>query len=236
MWGQIIGAVAGSLISGNASKKAASQQAEAAQYAAELQAQQVEKARALLNPYVQGGNAAQNQYLQQLGLARGEDGQYTKAIGADGKPIDPYSQFAESDNYKQLLDYGNRNILAQAGATGGLRGGNTQALLAQSAPSLLSQLYQQRLANLSPLISVGQNAASNSANIGQNGANNIGSLAVNQGNNEAGYSLLQGKQYGSLISGLGSNTAFTNKIDDWLKPNPIGTGKGQYNPPIDAFG
>ena len=100
-----------------------------------------------------------------------------------------------------MLQQGNDNILSNASATGGLRGGNTQAALGQFAPALLSQLLQQQYANLGGLTSIGQSSAAGVGNAGMQTGSNIAQLLQQQGAATAGGQIAQG---GVGASGLGS--------------------------------
>ena len=57
-----------------------------------------------------------------------------------------------------MVQQGQDAILQNASAIGGLRGGNTQAALAQFRPALLSQLIAEQYNRLGGLSSLGQNA------------------------------------------------------------------------------
>lgn len=113
----------------------------------------------------------------------------------------------ESSQFKELTKQAEGAILQNASATGGLRGGNTQAALAQFRPALLNSLIQQQFQNLGGLTSIGQNAAAGVGNAGMQSANSISNLLTQQGAAQAGAALAQGKseaqQWGLLGQGAG---------------------------------
>jgi len=98
---------------------------------------------------------------------------------------------------------GENAILQNASATGGLRGGNVQAALAQFRPALLSSLIEQQYGRLGGLTAIGQNAAAGVGNAGMSTGTNIATLLGRQGQAEAGGIL--GQQ--SALTG-GINKAF----------------------------
>lgn len=65
------------------------------------------------------------------------------------------NQLQASPQYQSMLAQGEQSILANAAATGGVRGGNTQAMLAQFRPQLLSSLINQQYERLGGLTGLG---------------------------------------------------------------------------------
>lgn len=198
-WGMV--AVAGATLVGGiyasnqqskAAHNASNAQIGADQSAIGEQQRQFDQVRQLLQPYVGAGNNSLSAQQDLLGL-NGND--------AQGKAI---SALQASPQYTSALAAGNRNILSNASATGGLRGGNTQAALGQYAPTLLSQIIQQQYGNLSGITSLGQNAAAGVGNAGMQTGNNISNLLVGQGNASAGNALSQGNAnagYANAVTG-----------------------------------
>lgn len=95
-------------------------------------------------------------------------------------------------------------ILQNASATGGLRGGNTQAALAQFRPQLLNQLINQRYQNLAGMTSLGQNAAAGTGNAGMQSASNISNLYQQSGAAQAGAALASGQASANMWNSVGS--------------------------------
>ena len=145
-----------------------------------------------LSPYVNAGTGALGAQQNLLGL-NGNSAQQSAISG-----IQNGAQF-------QALEQSGQNaILQNASATGGLRGGNTQAALGQFSPQLLQQLIQQQYSNLGGITSIGQNAAAGVGNAGMANANSISGLLQSQGSAQAGAALARGQANNQLYSSLGS--------------------------------
>jgi hypothetical protein len=146
----------------------------------------------LLSPYVTAGTGALSAQQDLLGL-NGTGAQQTAISGIQSSP-----------QFTALQQSGQNAILANASATGGLRGGNVQSALGQFSPQLLAQMIQQQYSNLGGLTSIGQNAAAGVGNAGQNTANSVTTLLGQQGSAAAGAALASGKADASLYNTLGS--------------------------------
>ena len=125
-----------------------------------------------------------------------------------------------SGQFNQLAQQQENALLQNASATGGLRGGNIQAALAQFRPNLLNQMIQQQYNNLGGITTLGQNAAAMTGNAGQQMANNVSNLFNQQGAAQAGAYLnaanQQGNMFGSIAGGLGAASR------KWGDPTPGG--------------
>lgn len=201
MSGIATAAVAGSVITGY---MASSAQEDAANTAANAQSQssaagiaeqrrQFDAIRELLAPYATAGTGALSAQKDLLGL-NGDAAQQTAIGGIKSGP-----------EFQTLLKQGENSILQNASATGGLRGGNTQRALEQFSPQLLSQLIQQRFANLGGITSIGQNAAAGTGNAGMNSANQITGLLQQQGAAQAGAALASGQAQAQAWGGVGQS-------------------------------
>lgn len=182
--------IGASLIGANQQKKAAQgamgAQTRAAQLGIDEQRAALQQILNNVQPFVNTGNEGLQAQRNLIGLG-GYDMQ-DQAI----------NQLLNSAQYNQLNRAGQDAILQNASATGGLRGGNTQAALAKFSPQLLQQLFQQQFNNLGGLTSMGANALSLDSNARMNAAQNIGNLYIGQGNAQA-----QGLgQIGNINSGL----------------------------------
>jgi len=194
--------VAGSVITGYMASEA---QSDAASTAANAQGQasaatitesrrQFNAIQELLKPYSSVGTSALTGQQDLLGLSGAEAQQ--KAI----------SGIASGPQMAALTQQGENAILQNASATGNLRGGNTQAALAQFRPQLLNQLIQQQYGNLGGLTSIGQNAAARVGNAGQNSSNQIINALGQQGAAQAGAALATGQANANMWGGI-ANTA-----------------------------
>lgn len=180
-WGLVAGAaiaVGGSVYSSSQAKKGAKSAAAAESAASEAgiaeQRRQFDEVQKLLSPYVQAGTPAINQQQELLGL-KGNKAQQALM-----------QSLAKSPEMQAYIQQGENAMLQNASATGGLRGGNMQAALAQFRPQLLNQMINQRFTNLGGLTSIGQASAAGVGNAGMQSANNIGNLLQAQGQAQAG--------------------------------------------------
>jgi hypothetical protein len=152
----------------------------------------------LLAPFVNVGTNAVNAQ----GDLSGINGNTAQQTAIDG--IQNGSQF------QSMLQQGNRNILQNASATGGLRGGNTQSALAQFSPQLLNQLIQQQFSNYGGLTSTGANAAAGVGNASANSTSAINSAMQNTANAQAGAAITNGNTQSNTVQsvlGIGATLA-----------------------------
>jgi hypothetical protein len=199
--GNIVGGITGAKQAGEAAQSAANTQAASADKGIAAQQQALEQLRQTLAPYVGAGTGALGAQQNLLGL---------NGSGAQQTAIDGIQNGAQ---FKSLQAQGNDAILQNASATGGLRGGNTQAALAQFSPNLLNQLIQQQYSNLGGLTSIGQNAAAGTGNAGLQTGANVAQLLQQQGAALAGGQIAQGSvarqgfsdllKIGSTVAGAG---------------------------------
>lgn len=199
-------ALGSSLFFGNKQAKAQTQAADNASAAQERTAQmgieeqrrQFDQVQQLLSPYVNAGTGALAGQQDLLGL-NGAPAQEASILGIQNSP-----------QFGALMQQGEDAILANASATGGLRGGNTQAALGQFRPALLAQLIDQQYARLGGLTSVGQNAAAGTGNAGMQTGNQITQLLGQQGQAKAGAALAQGRAQSQFYNNAAN--AFGNFI------------------------
>lgn len=189
--GAIISGVGGYFAQKAAAEEAAGAQRHASESAIAEQRRQQAEAERLLAPYMQAGQGALGQQQALLGLG-GPEAQ--KAA---------ISQLEQSPQFQALVQQGEEGILQNASATGGLRGGNTQAALAQFRPAMLSQLIQQQMAQLGGLSGMGQQASMGAAGFGQQGTQNVMGQLTAQGQAQAGAAMAQGQGLANLFGGIG---------------------------------
>lgn len=179
---------------------AAQLQSQSAQQGIDEQRRQFDAIQKLLSPYVNAGTGALSGQQDLLGL----NGSAAQQSSIDALKTSP--------QFQALTQQGQDAILANASATGGLRGGNVEASLAQFQPQLLSQLISQQYSRLGDLTSIGQNAAAGTGNAGVQTGNNIATLLGQQGSALAGGALASGRAdaagassiTNSILSGLGA--------------------------------
>jgi hypothetical protein len=177
----------------SAAKKAAGTQAESAQLGIDEQRRQFDLTQKLLGPYAQAGEGALSAQQALIGLAGPE---------AQAEAI---RNIEMSPQFTSMVAQGENAMLQNASATGGLRGGNTQAALAQFRPNLLSGLIQQQYQNLGGLTTTGANAAAGVGSAGMQTGANVSNLLQQQGAATAGGQLAAGQSFlpQAIASGLG---------------------------------
>lgn len=148
-------------------KKAANAQRYAADQSTALNREQLEYIKQIMAPYQQAGQAA----LPAL-------------QGFVNQPADQfnfsYDSYFQSPQYKALIGQQNEQALRAGAATGGIRGGDTQAVLATIAPQLAMQAEDAARQNFS----LNQGARLNQFNqlmgiagLGTGAANQVGNAA-----------------------------------------------------------
>ena len=180
--------IAGGAMSSNAAGKAAGQQAAASQAGIDETRRQFDAMQKLLEPYAQAGVPALQGQQNLLGLG-GAD--------AQGQAI---QQLQSSPMFQQLTRQGEDAILQNASATGGLRGGNTQAALAQFRPNMLNSIIDQQYNRLGGLANMGQNSAAMTGQAGMSAAGSISGLLEQQGAARAGGTLGKANAFGQLLN------------------------------------
>ena len=183
----------GSLISSDAQRSAGNTAADAQSAASQAgiaeQQRQFDAVQKLLAPYVQAGSGALTGQQNLIGL-NGADPQ-AAAIAA----------LRASPQFTSAQQLGERSILSNASATGGLRGGNVQAALAQFSPQLLSQMINDQYSRLGGITSMGQNSAVMQGNAGMQTGNNVTNLLGQIGQAQAGGALSQGRATAGWVNG-----------------------------------
>ncbi len=177
---------------GKAAREAAGLQADAAESGIDEQRRQFDAVQKLMEPYVQAGNSALGGQLDLTGA----NGAASQQASIDA--------LMKSPMFTSAQQLGENRILANASATGGLRGGNVQSALAQFNPALLASTINDQYARLGNLTSLGQNAAAGVGNAGMATGNQVTSLLQQQGAAQAGGALASGQQaaaYGNAITG-----------------------------------
>jgi len=193
--------VAGSVITGamsskaqkSASSEAAGAQTEASAASIAEQRRQFDAVQELLKPYVTAGQGAIEAQQGLLGLA-GPKAQRQAIAGIES-----------SQQFQSMMEQGENAILQNASATGGLRGGNVQATLAQFRPQLLSQLIESQFSKLGNISGLGQASAAGQAAAAQQTGANIGNALTQQGQAAAGAALASGQAQAQMWGNVGSS-------------------------------
>lgn len=237
-WGAVAvagAAVVGSYMSSRAQKSAgnaaAAAQTNAANAGIAEQDKQFTALQQMLAPYVQAGNGSLAAQQNLIGL----NGAQAQQAALTNLQQQPY--------FQSQLQLGQNAILQNASATGGLRGGNTQAALAYFSPSLLAQTVQQQYQNLGGLTAIGQNAAAMTGNAGmQTGFANAG-LLQQAGAANAGAALNNGRAdmnaysgYMSALGAFGGNGGYSSLAKYFGGANSTGGIGASSNDPSTASG
>ena len=227
-----------------ASTQAASTQAAAQEKAIEEQRRQFDSIRQLLQPYInQGAPDITSPYVQ-AGPGALQGMQSLAGLRGAGEQQAAIDQIKQSAQFQELAKQGEQGILQNAAATGGLRGGNVQAALAQFRPALLNQMIENQYGKLAGLTSLGSTSAENllrlgqasaagTAAAGQQSAANIGNLYSQQGAAQAaGLTGAAQAQAGGMIGaanaysqGLGGiSSAVGGGLQNYMLFNALGKG------------
>lgn len=188
--GLIVGgsSLLGGVLQSKAAGKASDIQANASEAGILEQRRQFDAMRELLKPYTEAGLPALAEQQAFLGLQGPE---------AERAAID---RIRKGETFGALSRQGEEALLQNASATGGLRGGNVQAALAQFRPQLLSQLIEQQYSRLGGITSMGQSSAAGTGAAGMDTGINIANLLAAQGAAQAGGAIGSGKAYGSILN------------------------------------
>lgn len=199
--GLIVGGtqLVGGAIQSNAARKAAGAQAASAQAGIDAQYQQFREMQQTLSPYVQSGYGAQLGLVPyaQAGLPAFQQQQAMLGLLGPDAQRQAIAQIESSPEMQAMVQQGENALLQQASATGGLRGGNTQAALAQFRPQVLSSLLNQQYGRLGGIAGTslgvlgdiaqrGQASAAGQAAAGMGMASNVAELLGQQGAARAG--------------------------------------------------
>lgn len=223
-------AVIGAAVVGAGTAMSNAEDAEDAAYAQQQQAQagintqagQFAAIQKLLQPYVSAGDDALRGQRDLVGL---------NGAGAQGTAV---QAIQNNPQFQALVKQGETSILQNASATGGLRGGNTQAALAQFSPAMLSAAINDQYTRLGSLTTLGQNSAVQQANAGQNTSSAITQLLQQQGAAQAGGIMAQGAGMAgaanSISQGIGAYAGLQNRGAGF------GTNYGANTPPSTGWG
>jgi hypothetical protein len=178
--GDVFGGITGAKQAGQAAERGAATQASAAEKGIEEQRRQFDALVELMSPYVAAGVPALTAQQALVGLQGPE---------AEQAAVD---RLTGGSRFQELARQGEEALLQRASATGGLRGGNVQAALAQFRPQLLNQLIEQQYTQLGGLTNIGQASAVRQAAAGQQTGVNLANLLANQGQAIAGGQVARG--------------------------------------------
>ncbi len=172
----------------------------------------------LMAPYVQAGSGAIGRLAPYEQAGQQAFGQQQALIGLQGPAAQQQAIAAleSSPQFQALQQQGENAILQNASATGGLRGGNVQAALAQFRPQVLNSLIEQQYGRLGgiagaglgvtgDLVSLGQASASGQGLAGLESASDIGNLLTGRATNIGNLLTGRASNIGNLLTGQATN-------------------------------
>lgn len=178
--GKLVGGITGATQQAKAAEAAGEIQARASESAIAEQRRQFDILTELLRPYVEAGQPALQQQQALIGL-RGAPEQQAAITTLEQSPF-----------FQSAVRQGEEALLQRASATGGLRGGNIQAALAQFRPQMLESQIAQQYERLGGLATLGQRSAAGQGAAGMETAGSIGNLLAQRGAALAGGQLAGG--------------------------------------------
>lgn len=149
-------------------------------------------------PFIRGGLDA---YQQQLALS---------GVSGPEAQRQAIAQLEQGPQFQALARQGEEAMLQRASATGGLRGGNIQAALAQFRPQMLSDLIKGKMTELGGLASGGFTGIRDIAQLGQASAAGVGTQGMRTAQDIAGLIGQQGAARAGQI--LGQQSALTGGV------------------------
>ena len=123
------------------------------------------------------------------------EAQRTGGVSAADAQKNAIAALANGEQFKALADQGEYALMANSAATGGLRGGDTAAAMAQFRPQMLQSLIDRQLANLGGVAANGQSAAGGVGSAAQNTAGMISQNLGGYGQAQMGASLARGQAW-----------------------------------------
>lgn len=229
---------------------AAKIQAASAQAAIDEQKRQFDAMQELMKPWVDQGTTAMAGLDQYQAAGSDALARQRALMGLDGNDAQrsAIEGIANSAEMAGLYTQGENALQQQGAATGGLRGGNTQAALAQFRPAMLSGLINQQYSKLGGLIDMGQGITMNRAALGQassagvgaagmQSASSISNLLMQQGNAAAGgISGAANAQAGGILGAgnaqagaqLAAGQNWANLGNSFLQGGMLGYGLGKF--------
>ena len=197
--GDTIGGITGAKQAGKAAERAGQVQAGAAEAGIEEQRRQFDKLVEIMAPFVAVGAPAVEAMrpFEEAGLRAFQQQQALSGLLGEQAQRDAIATLERAPEFQALTRQGEA-LLQRASATGGLRGGNIQAALAQFRPQMLQQQIETQLGRLGgiagtglgvsgTLLKTGQASAAGQAAAGMESAGAIGDLLAQAGAARAGY-------------------------------------------------
>ena len=203
----------GSTMQAKAAGEAADIQAGAAQAGIEEQRRQFDALQAILKPYVEVGAPAMARYQAygEAGPKAFEQQQALAGVLGPERQAAAIAEIEQGGGFQARVRSGEEALLQRASATGGLRGGNIQAALAQFRPQMGEHEIERQYGRLGGFSDIGRETEANLLKIGQASAAGVGAQGITTGTNvanllaqqgaaQAGGEIGQAKAYGQLFN------------------------------------
>jgi len=223
------------LVQGNAAKQGAKEQTKSAREGIEEQRRQFEATKEVFKPYVVAGTEAIGglQPYAQAGVGSLQQQQALLGLLGPEAQQQAIAQLEQGAGFQAQVRQGEEALLQRASATGGLRGGNIQAALAQFRPQMLQQAIEDQYGRLGGLTALGQTTTQNIAQLGQASAAGQSAAGLQTGADIAGLLGIQGAARAG--SRLGQGAAASNVLN--LPGQFLGMqyGAGVANPGLQGI-
>ena len=233
----------GSSQQADATQSAADAQAAASQAGVAEQRRQFDLAQQLAQPYVaagvQGISGLQG-YAPPGAVAYAMQQALAGMLGTEAQTA-AIKKIEQGGGFQAAVRSGEEALLQRASATGGLRGGNLQAALAQFRPAMLESAINQQYGRLGGFSDIGRETLTNLSKFGQasaagqaaqglTSATNISNLLAAQGQAQSGGIMGQSQAFQQGLGGLGGAALYAlNKPAATPPPKPAAT------PPPSAY-
>lgn len=211
--------IGGGLLQRNTERQAAAQASDAQVRAADAgiaeQQYQFDALQELFKPYIEAGTKAIGgmQPYAEAGAPALAQQQAILGLSGAGEQAKAIAALEASPLYQSQVRQGEEALLQSASATGGLRGGNVQAALAQFRPQMLQNQIDLQYSRLGGLTELGQTTTQNLAKLGQSSAAGQGVAGMESaraisglygdiGASQAGRAIAEQKAQGQFQSGL----------------------------------
>lgn len=244
----ITSSIIGGISQDRAAGKAADAQTQSAEAGIAETRRQFDESTKLFEPFLTAGTEALAGYepIREAGALAFQQQQALSGLLGPAAQSAAIRQIEGSGEFQALTRQGEEALLQRASATGGLRGGNIQAALAQFRPQMLSAQIEQQLGRLggfsaagfgatSELAGFGQAAAAKQAAAGQSATTAISNLFGQQGQAAAGAALARGQAFANIAGQIPAAVRYQQS----RSPNVFGQGgRGQVGTlnPSPSFG
>lgn len=171
----------------DAAESASAAQVGSAQAGIEEQRRQFDALQAILKPYVDVGLPAMAGYRAygEAGPKAFEQQQALAGVLGPERQAAAIAEIEQGGGFQARVKAGEEALLQRASATGGLRGGNIQAALAQFRPQMLEQEIERQYGRLGGFSDIGRETQANLLKIGQASAAGVGAQGIQTGTNIA---------------------------------------------------